>query len=129
MHFRRKRTFCGTKSFKRSMKRPFVGFRCFTMVNTHLTRMGILQFVSSRRSISRDMGNFSSSCYYYKSNLRNQCRARWAKGKTGIGLDEHCANSYIPQHIYTIIQCDEHAGCRNLHSAHLALCPSCPLPT
>ena len=22
-----------------------------------------------------------------------------AKGKTGIGLDEHCANSYIPQHI------------------------------
>ena len=25
-HFRRKRTFCGTKSLKRSMKRPFVAF-------------------------------------------------------------------------------------------------------
>ena len=71
----------------------------------------------------------SSKNPWNKSNLRNRCRAWWAKGKTGIGLDEHCANSYIPQHIYTIIQCAEHAGCRNLHSARLALCPSCPLPT
>ena len=66
----------------------------------------------------------SSKNPWNKSNLRNRCRARWAKGKTGIGLDEHCANSYIPQHIYTIIQCAEHAGCRNLHMQ----CSSSPMP-
>ena len=53
-----------------------------------------------------------------KGKLQNRYRARWAMGKTGIGLDEHramrldgyrarqslvglsayCANSYIPQH-------------------------------
>ena len=50
-----------------------------------------------------------------KGKLQNRYRARWAKGKTGIGLDEHrarqslvglsahCANSYIP-HVQHIIQ-------------------------
>ena len=67
----------------------------------------------------------SSKNPWNKSNLRNRCRARWAKGKTGIGLDEHCANSYIPhvQHIILWYICT--VGCRNLHSARLALCPSC----
>ena len=61
-----------------------------------------------------------------KGKLQNRLRARWAKGKTDIGLDEyraahtymrldgyrarqslvglsaHCANSYIPQHICTV---------------------------
>ena len=52
-----------------------------------------------------------------KCKLLNRYGARWAKGKTGIGLDVHCANSYIPR-----VQHDAaHAGCRNLHSVHLAL--------
>ena len=50
-----------------------------------------------------------------KVKLQNRYRARWAKGKTGIGLDghrarqsliglsAHCANSYIP-HVQHIIQ-------------------------
>ena len=75
----------------------------------------------------------SSKNPWNKSTLRKRCRARWAKGKKGLGLDMHCANSYITQHIYIYIyiyiQCAEHAGCRNLHSARLALCLSCPLPT
>ena len=57
-------------------------------------------------------------------------RARRAKGYTCmrldghrarqslIGLNVHCANSYIPhvQHIIQYILCA--AGCRNLHSVH-----------
>ena len=53
----------------------------------------------------------SSKNTWNKGELQNRYMARWAKGKTGIGLDGHrarqsliglsvhCANSYIPQHI------------------------------
>ena len=37
----------------------------------------------------------SSKKTWNKGKLRNRYRARWAKGKTGMGLDEHCANSQV----------------------------------
>ena len=53
-----------------------------------------------------------------QGKLQNRYRARWVKDKMGIGLDEHCANSYIPhvQHIVYI--------CRNLHITCYFLNPS-----
>ena len=30
-----------------------------------------------------------------KCKLQNRYRARWAKGKTDIGLDKHCTNSEV----------------------------------